>query len=447
MFDYLSKSLSNIFDGLKKKGVLNENDINNALREIRIALIEADVALPAIRHLIEQIKIKALGTEVLSSITPGQMVVKIVQDELISMLKSDHSELKLNYPTPIVFVIAGMQGSGKTTSTAKLALRLKQKYKKKVLLASTDTRRLAAQKQLEVLGKQVDIATLSIIEKEIPIQITKRALSQAKSGNYDILIIDTAGRLSIDEELMLELNDICQIANPKEVFLVADCMMGQDSVNVARAFNEKINLTGIILTKTEGDARGGAALSMKFVTNCPIKFIGVGEKLGDLEEFKADSIASRILGMGDVVSLVEKLQDAIDEKESDKLTKKLQRGNFDMNDLLSQLKTMKKLGGVGSLIGMIPVFSKLKTSADQIKQGEEMFKKQEAIIFSMTKKERRNPKIINNSRKNRIARGSGTSVSEINRLLKQYLEMNNMIKKMSNMNPIKLKRFGSKFIH
>ncbi|MDJ1305506.1 MAG: signal recognition particle protein [Candidatus Midichloria sp.] len=447
MFDYLSKNLGKIFEALKKKGVLTESDINTALREIRIALIEADVALPAIKHLIEQIKVKALGTAVLSSITPGQMIIKIVHDELVSMLQSDKTNLKLNYPTPIVFVMVGLQGAGKTATTAKLALHLRQKYKKKVLLASTDTRRPAAQKQLEVLGKQINIETLPIVEEETALQITNRALSEAKSGNYDVLIVDTAGRLSIDEELMLELNEICQIARPQEVLLVADCMIGQDSVNVAKAFNEQVSLSGIILTKTEGDARGGAALSMKFITGCPIKFIGVGEKVNDLEEFKAESIASRILNMGDIIYLVEKMKDIVDEKESEKLAKKLQKGKFDMNDLLAQLKSMKKLGGVGSLIGMIPGFGKLKASAEQIKQGEEMFKRQEAIIFSMTDFERRNPKLINPSRKNRIARGSGTSIQEVNRLLKQYLEMNNMIKKMSNMDPSNLKRLGSKFMH
>ncbi|MDJ1257421.1 MAG: signal recognition particle protein [Candidatus Midichloria sp.] len=447
MFDYLSKNLGKIFEALKKKGVLTESDINTALREIRIALIEADVALPAIKHLIEQIKVKALGTAVLSSITPGQMIIKIVHDELVSMLQSDKTNLKLNYPTPIVFVMVGLQGAGKTATTAKLALHLRQKYKKKVLLASTDTRRPAAQKQLEVLGKQINIETLPIVEEETALQITNRALSEAKSGNYDVLIVDTAGRLSIDEELMLELNEICQIARPQEVLLVADCMIGQDSVNVAKAFNEQVSLSGIILTKTEGDARGGAALSMKFITGCPIKFIGVGEKVNDLEEFKAESIASHILNMGDIIYLVEKMKDIVDEQESEKLAKKLQKGKFDMNDLLAQLKSMKKLGGVGSLIGMIPGFGKLKASAEQIKQGEEMFKRQEAIIFSMTVFERRNPKLINPSRKNRIARGSGTSIQEVNRLLKQYLEMNNMIKKMSNMDPSNLKRLGSKFMH
>ncbi|CAK6537149.1 MAG: signal recognition particle protein [Candidatus Midichloria mitochondrii] len=447
MFDYLSKSLGEIFEALKKKGVLTESDINTALRKVRIALIEADVALPAIKHLIEQIRVKALGTEVLSSITPGQMIIKIVHDELVSMLQSDKTNLKLNYPTPIVFVMVGLQGAGKTTTTAKLALHLRQKYKKKVLLASTDTRRPAAQKQLEVLGKQINIETLPIAEEDTALQITNRALSEAKSGNYDVLIVDTAGRLGIDEELMLELNEICQIAQPQEVLLVADCMIGQDSVNVAEAFNEQVSLSGIILTKTEGDARGGAALSMKFITGCPIKLIGVGEKVNDLEEFKAESIASRILNMGDIISLVEKMKDIVDEKESEKLAKKLQKGRFDMNDLLAQLKTVKKLGGVGSLIGMIPGFGKLKASAEQIKQGEEMFKRQEAIIFSMTDFERRNPKLINPSRKNRIARGSGTSIQEVNRLLKQYLEMNNMIKKMSNMDPSNLKRLGSKFMH
>ncbi|CAG7591037.1 MAG: signal recognition particle protein [Candidatus Midichloria sp.] len=447
MFDYLSKNLGKVFEALKKKGVLTESDINTALREIRIALIEADVALPAIKHLIEQIKVKALGTEVLSSITPGQMIIKIVHDELVSMLQSDKTDLKLNYTTPIVFVMVGLQGAGKTTTTAKLALHLRQKYKKKVLLASTDTRRPAAQKQLEVLGKQINIETLPIVEKDTALQITNKALSAAKSGNYDVLIVDTAGRLSIDEELMLELNAICKIAGPQEILLVADCMIGQDSVNVAKAFNEQVSLSGIILTKTEGDARGGAALSMKFITGCPIKLIGVGEKVNDLEEFKAESIASRILNMGDIVSLVEKMKDIVDAKESEKLAKKLQKGKFDMNDLLAQLKTMKKLGGVGSLIGMIPGFGKLKASAEQIKQGEEMFKRQEAIIFSMTDFERRNPKLINPSRKNRIARGSGTSIQEVNRLLKQYLDMNNMIKKMSNMDPSNLKRLGSKFMY
>ncbi|MDJ1406799.1 MAG: signal recognition particle protein [Candidatus Midichloria sp.] len=449
MFDYLSKNLGKIFEALKKKGVLTESDINIALREIRIALIEADVALPAIKHLIEQIKVKALGTEVLSSITPGQMIIKIVHDELVSMLQSDKADLKLNYttPTPIVFVMVGLQGAGKTTTAAKLALHLRQKYKKKVLLASTDTRRPAAQKQLEILGKQINIETLPIVEKDTALQITNKALSAAKFGNYDVLIVDTAGRLSIDEELMLELNAICKIAGPQEILLVADCMIGQDSVNVAKAFNEQVSLSGIILTKTEGDARGGATLSMKFITGCPIKLIGVGEKVNDLEEFKAESIASRILNMGDIVSLVEKMKDIVDAKESEKLAKKLQKGKFDMNDLLAQLKTMKKLGGVGSLIGMIPGFGKLKASAEQIKQGEEMFKRQEAIIFSMTDFERRNPKFINPSRKNRIARGSGTSIQEVNRLLKQYFDMNNMIKKMSNIDPSNLKRLGSKFMY
>lgn len=447
MFDYLNRNLSKIFDCLKKKGILTKNDITIALREIRISLIEADVALPVIKHLIEQIKVKALGTEVLSSITPGQMIIKIVHNELVSMLQSNKVELKLNYPTLVVFIMVGLQGAGKTITTAKLALWLRQKYKKKILLASIDTRRPAAQKQLEVLGKQINITTLPIVEKENAVQITNRALVEAKAGNYDVLIIDTAGRSSIDKELMLELNEIYQIAKPQEVLLVADCMIGQDSVNVAKTFNEQVSLSGIILTKTEGDARGGAVLSMKFITGCPIKFIGVGEKINDLEEFKAESIASRILNMKDIVSLVEKMKDIVDEKESEKLAKKLQKGNFDMNDLLTQLKTMKKLGGVSSLIGMIPGFVKLKASAEQIRQGEEMFKRQEAIIFSMTNLERRNPKLINRSRKNRIAKGSGTSIQEVNKLLKQYLEVNNMIKKMSNVSSNNLKRLGSKFMH
>jgi len=446
MFDYLTKNLNRIFDGLRKKGVLTEDDIKAALREIRVSLIEADVALPAIKHLVEQINIKALGSAVLASITPGQMIVKIVNDELILMLESSESDLRLSFPTPVVFIMVGLQGVGKTTTAAKLALRLKQKHKKKVLLTSTDTRRPAAKKQLEILGKQIDVQTSSIIEKESAIETTKRALIEARAGNYDILIIDTAGRLSIDEDLMAELKEICDISKPQEILLVADCMIGQDSVNVTKAFYELVKLTGIILTKTEGDARGGAAISMKFITGCPIKFIGTGEKVNDLEEFRAESIASRILGKGDIVSLVEKMSEVIDEKESEKLAKKIQKGSFNMNDLLSQLRTMKRLGGIGSLIGMIPGFGKLKTSTDQIKQGEEIFKRQEAMILSMTNTEKLNPKIINPSRKNRIANGSGTSIQEVNKLLKQHLEMCSMMKKMSNMDFSAAKKLGSKFM-
>ena len=323
MFEFLSNSFVKVLEKLKGKGFLNAEDIDSAMREIRVALIEADASLPVIRHLIERIKAKALGVEVISSIKPGQMVVKIVHDELVEILKSDNAELKLNYPSPVVILIAGLQGAGKTTTAAKLALRLKQKHQKKVLLASTDTRRPAAQKQLEVLGKQIGADTLEIINTEGPLDITKRAIKSAKSGNFDILIIDTAGRTHIDDELMLELKDIHSLSSPQETLLVVDSMIGQDAVNIAKNFCESIDMTGTILTKMDGDSRGGAALSMKFITGCPIKFIGLGEKINELEEFRAESIASRILNMGDIVSLVEKMTEVVNEEESKKIVKKI----------------------------------------------------------------------------------------------------------------------------
>jgi signal recognition particle subunit SRP54 len=430
VFNFLSDNLGKIFDKLRKKGALTQDDIESAMREIRIALIEADVSLPAIRHLVDQIKIKALGAEVVTSITPGQMVVKIVNDELTQMLTHANSELQINYPAPVVILMSGLQGSGKTTTSAKLALRLKQKYKKKVLLASTDIRRPAAQKQLEILGKQIGIDTLDIIEGQKPLEIAKRAIVTARAGNFDVVIIDTSGRMHIDDELMDELKELQEISSPKEVLLVVDSMIGQDAVNMAKKFSEQINITGFILTKMDGDARGGAALSMKFVTGLPIKFIGTGEKINEIDEFRSASIASRILNMGDIVSLVEKMSAVVDEQESEKLAKKIQKGNFDMNDFLSQMKSMQKMGGISSILGMMPGLGKLKVNADQIKMGENTFKKQKAIIESMTLKERRDPKIINPSRKHRIAKGSGTSIQEVNRLLKQHLEMCTMMKKM-----------------
>ncbi len=430
MFNYLTKSLSGILDSLKRKGILTEDDIKTALREIRISLIEADVALPAIKHVISKISEKALGAEVLKSITPDQMIVKIVHDELIEILKHKGSKLELNFPAPVIIVMTGLQGAGKTTTTAKIALKIKNTTRKKVLLASVDTRRPAARKQLEVLGKQIDVATVSIIDNENPIDITTRALKEAKYGNYDVLIIDTAGRSSINEELIKELKDICKLSNPAEILLVADCMMGQEAVNIAKHFHDAVRLTGIVLSKAEGDDRGGAALSMSFVTGVPIKFIGTGEKPDNLEEFKPESMASRILGMGDIVSLVDKITEATEQAESEKMLKKLQKGRFDMNDLLSQFRTMKKLGGMSSILGMIPGLGKLKESSAHLAHGEAMFKKQEAIIYSMTKNERKDPAVINPSRKKRIAAGSGTSIQDVNKLLKQHLQMSKMMKKM-----------------
>jgi len=441
MFSSLSDNLNKIFDKLRGRGFLTEDDVNTAMREIRIALLEADVALPVVKEFIEKVKVKAIGSEVLKSITPSQLIVKIVSDEL-NKISSQTTKKNIFSSTkpPAIIMLVGLQGSGKTTTAAKLALMLRQKQKKEVLLASLDVYRPAAQEQLEILGKQIAINTLPIVAKEDPVTITKRALKEAELGAVDVLILDTAGRLHTDDDLIKELQNIKEASNPIEVILVADSLTGQDAVNISKYFHEKIGLTGVILTRVDGDARGGAALSIKHITGCPIKFIGVGEKPAEFEVFHPERIASRILGMGDVVSLVEKASEAISKADVEKITNKMQRGKFDFEDLLDQLRNLKKMGGVGKLMNLIPGVSKIKNQLSTAGFDEKMISRQEAIILSMTLKERRNPNLLNASRKKRIANGSGSKVEDINRLLKQYLTMCKMMKKFGKMSPDDLKK-------
>ena len=442
MFSSLSNNLTKVFDKLKRKGLLNESDVSEAMREIRIALLEADVALPAVKEFIDKVKAKAIGSEIVKSISPAQMVIKIVNDELTEILGSDHQALNLAATPPVAIMLVGLQGSGKTTSAAKLALLLRKKHKKKVLLASLDVYRPAAQAQLEVLGKQIDITTLPIVANEMPEKISKRALEEAKTNGFDILILDTAGRLHTDQELIEELNKVKILASPVETILVVDSLTGQDAVNIGKEFNTKIGITGVILTRVDGDARGGAALSMRCVTKQPIKFIGIGEKLSDLEEFHPQRAASKILGMGDIVSLVERAAEMVSEEEAKTLAKRVQKGQFDLNDMLAQFKNLKKMGGIGSMLSMIPGLGKLKNQIGSMAIDDKMFTKQEAIINSMSRAERNDPKIINASRKVRIANGSGTKVQDINRLLKQHLEMSNMVKKVGKMDHKQLAKLG-----
>jgi len=426
MFDKLTENLGKVFDKLTGTGYLRESDIDVALREIRVALLEADVALPVVKDLAKTIKEEAIGEKVLSSISPGQMVVKIVQDAIEQILTADNQDLNLAVAPPAVILMVGLQGGGKTTSAGKLALKLK-KDGKKVLLASTDIYRPAAQKQLEILAKQNDIDSLEIIEGQKPLDITKRALSWGKY--YDVIIIDTAGRQYIDEGLMDELKDIKKLGQPVETLLVADAITGQDAVNIAQAFNDAVGISGIILTRVDSDARGGAALSMAYITKCPIKFLGVGEKVEDFIAFAPDRIASRILGMGDIVSLVERAQELTDKETSEKLMKKVEKGQFDLNMLADQLKNINKMGGFASIMKMVPGINKFVGNMDAEGMSEGVVKKQLAIISSMTKEERKYPKILNASRKIRVANGSGTKVHEINKLIKNFIEMQKMFKR------------------
>lgn len=440
MFTNLSQSLGKVFDKLRGRGVLSDDDVALALREIRIALLEADVALPVVKDFVNRINEKAIGADLVKSVTPGQLVVKIVSDELIELLKSEEQPLNLKANPPVVILMTGLQGSGKTTTSGKLALKLKTQSKKKVLLASLDTYRPAAQHQLETLAKQISIDAVPIIEGQKPLEITKRALNAAKVGAFDVLILDTAGRLHSDSELMEELKSIKALANPTEILLVADSLTGQDAVNIAKEFNEAVGITGIVLTRVDGDARGGAALSMRMITGQPIKFIGVGEKPSDLEEFHADRIASRILGMGDVVGLVERAQEVMNEDEALKLANKMQKGVFDLNDLYSQLKNIGRMGGVGKLVGMIPGIGKMQDKLAEGGFGEKKIKQQMAIIESMTKLERKRPLLINASSKKRIAGGSGNKVEDVNRLLKQYQTMLKVMKQFGKMSPSDMER-------
>ncbi|MDF3047229.1 MAG: ffh [Candidatus Midichloriaceae bacterium] len=442
MFTNLSQSLGKVFNKLRGRGVLSDEDVAAALREIRIALLEADVSLPVVKDFVNRIKEKAVGANLIRSVTPGQLVVKIVSDELTELLKSepDVQALNLKAAPPVVILMAGLQGSGKTTTSAKLALKIKNQSKKKVLLASLDTYRPAAQHQLEALGKQIEVPSLEIIDGQKPLEIAKRAMHSAEIGGYDILILDTAGRLHTDSTMMEELKAVKALAKPSEVLLVADSLTGQDAVNIAKEFNDAVGITGIVLTRVDGDARGGAALSMRMVTGQPIKFIGVGEKPSDLEEFYADRIASRILGMGDVVGLVEKAQEVINEEEANKLAIKMQKGVFDLNDLYSQLKNIGRMGGVSKLMGMVPGLGKMQEKLNDNGFGEKKIKQQMAIIESMTKLERKRPMLINASSKKRIANGSGNKVEDVNRLLKQYQTMLKVMKQFGKMSPSDMER-------
>lgn len=437
MFDNLSQQLGGVFDRLRGRGALKEEDVRAAMREVRIALLEADVALPVVREFINKVTEEAVGQKVLKSVVPGQQVVKIVNDALTEILGSEVSELDLAAAPPVVMMMVGLQGSGKTTSTAKISKLLKEKQGKKVMMASLDVNRPAAQEQLKVLGEQVDVATLPIVEGQQPVEIAKRALQAAKLQGIDVLILDTAGRLHVDQQLMDEMRAIADIAQPKESLLVVDSLTGQDAVNVASAFSQQVNLTGIVLTRMDGDARGGAALSMRSVTGKPIKFVGTGEKMDAMEAFHPERVAGRILGMGDVVSLVEKAAATVEKEEADKLAEKMAKGQFDMNDLRAQLRQMTKMGGLGALAGMMPGMKKAKAAMQNSGMDDKVLVHMDAIIGSMTKKERTHPQLMNAKRKRRVAIGSGTTVQEVNRLLKMHKEMERAMKKIKKMGGLK----------
>jgi len=432
MFDTLSDRLGSVFDRLRGRGALTEADVRSAMREVRVALLEADVALPVARDFVEQVTEKAFGQEVLRSVTPGQMVVKYVNDALIETLGSETAELNLNVTTPAVIMMVGLQGSGKTTTTAKLAKRLTERDRKRVLMASLDVARPAAQEQLAVLGRQTDVDTLPIIAGQQPVDIAKRALSSAKLQGYDVVLLDTAGRLHVDDQLMAEMKVVAQAVNPAETLLFVDSLTGQDAVNVAKGFAGEVELSGVILTRMDGDARGGAALSMRAVTGKPIKFAGVGEALDKLEAFHPDRVAGRILGMGDVVSLVERAAETIKVEEAEKLAAKMAKGKFDLDDLRAQLAQMQRMGGLGALAGMMPGLKGMKGAMDQA-QNSKALVHMEAMLSSMTAKERTKPEVINAKRKIRIAKGSGTTVQEINKLLKMHQEMSTAMKRLKKM--------------
>lgn len=435
MFESLSDKLGSVFDGLRGRKTLTEDDVNNAAREIRMALLEADVALPVVKDFIETIKSKAVGQDVIKTVSPTQQIVKIVNDALVEMLGGTEGEtdLNLNAPAPAPFLMVGLQGSGKTTSTGKIAKLLKDKFGKKILMASLDVYRPAAQQQLAVVGEQTGVDTLSIIEDQQPVDIAKRAIDEGRKGGYDIVFLDTAGRLSIDDALMREVEQVRDAVKPVETLLVADAMTGQDAVQTATAFNDRIGITGIMLTRIDGDARGGAAMSMRGVTGKPIKLLGTGEKLDEIEIFHPDRVSGRILGMGDVVSLVEKAVETIDEQEAQKMAEKFKKGSFDLDDFAKQLKQLRTMGGMGAMLKMLPGLGKLAGQLDQAGMDDSIIKKQEAMLSSMTAKERANPEILNASRRRRIAIGSGTSVQDLNKLLKQFAGMQKMMKQMKKM--------------
>ncbi len=442
MFDTLSDRLTNVFDRLRGRGALSEQDVRDAMREVRVALLEADVALPVARQFIERVTERAIGQEVLKSVTPGQQVIKIVNDELIDMLGGEESDgeappLNFNVTPPAVIMMVGLQGSGKTTSTAKIAKLLKEKEGRKAMMASLDVNRPAAQEQLAVLGEQADVATLPIVPGQQPVDIAKRALNAAKLQNIDVLLLDTAGRLHVDEALMAEMKAVAGASEPAEVLLVVDALTGQDAVNVAQSFTDEVPLTGVVLTRMDGDARGGAALSMRAVTGKPIKFAGTGEKLDAIERFHPARVADRILGMGDVVSLVEKAAETIKAEDAEELAKKMMAGKFDMNDLRKHLQQMQNMGGLGMLAGMMPGMKKAKAAMAAADMDDKVLVHMDAIISSMTKKERTHPQLLNAKRKKRVAAGSGTSVQEVNKILKMHQEMGRAMKQIKKMGGMK----------
>jgi signal recognition particle subunit SRP54 len=430
MFESLTGRLGDVFDRLRKRGALSEDDVKAAMREIRVALLEADVALPVVRSFIDKVTAAAVGQEVLRSVSPGQQVIKIVNEQLVEMLGSEASELNLRGNPPQVIMMVGLQGSGKTTTSGKIGLRLKEREGKKILMVSVDVHRPAAMQQLQQLGQRAELDVLAPVFGEMPNAIAKRAVDAARKGGYDVLIVDTAGRLTIDEAMMQEAVSVKEIVQPNEVLLVADAMTGQDAVQIGETFHQRLGVTGIVLTRIDGDARGGAALSMRAVTGQPIKFLGAGEKLDALEVFHPDRIAGRILGMGDVVSLVERASETIEQDEAEKLAAKMQKGRFDLDDLLGQLRQMKRMGGLGGLMGMLPQMGKMKSAMADANIDEKLLGHQEAIILSMTPKERQRPEIIKASRKRRIAAGCGLDVQQVNKLLKQHQQMQMVMKKM-----------------
>jgi signal recognition particle subunit SRP54 len=432
MFDTLSDRLGSVFDRLRGRGALTEADVRSAMREVRVALLEADVALPVARDFVDKVTEQAVGQEVLRSVTPGQMVVKYVHDALVETLGAQTAELDLNVTPPAVIMMVGLQGSGKTTTTAKLGKRLKEREGKRVLMASLDVARPAAQEQLAVLGRQSDVDTLPVVAGQQPVDIAKRALQSAKLQGYDVVMLDTAGRLHVDEQLMSEMKAVAAASNPAETLLVVDALTGQDAVNVAKGFAGEVDLSGVILTRMDGDARGGAALSMRAVTGKPIKFAGVGEALDKLEAFHPERVAGRILGMGDVVSLVERAAETIKVEEAEKLAAKMAKGKFDLDDLRAQLQQMQRMGGLGALAGMMPGIKGMKGAMDQAANSKALIH-MEAMLSSMTAKERAKPEIINAKRKIRVAKGSGTTVQEINKLLKMHQEMSTAMKRLKKM--------------
>ena len=438
MFESLSDRLGGVFDRLRGRGALREDDVRAAMREVRVALLEADVALPVVRRFIDAVTEKAVGQDVLRSVTPGQQVVKIVHDELVEMLGGEETVgLDLEAKPPVVILMVGLQGSGKTTTTAKIGKLLKDKQGKKVLMASLDVNRPAAQEQLAVLGEQANVATLPIVAGQMPTDIASRALQSAKLQAVDVLMLDTAGRLHVDDALMAEMKAVAAISSPQEVLLVVDSLTGQDAVNVAQSFAGEIDLTGVVLTRMDGDARGGAALSMRAVTGKPIKFAGTGEKIDGIEPFHPGRVAGRILGMGDVVSLVEKAAAAVDKEDADRLAERMMKGQFDLNDLRTQLRQMQSMGGLGMLAGMMPGMKKAKAAMQQSGMDDKLLVHMDAIIASMTPKERSRPELLNAKRKIRVAKGSGTQVQDINRLLKMHQEMGKAMKQIRKMGGLK----------